>query len=101
MTSVYEPQLFDYLASLVPHLQLIWELVLLAEPIVVMAASPTVSAGVVHAIISLIWPLRTNVDYRPFFTIHDSEFKEYTAGKEPYVFSPVSYWSSVRPSSWA
>ena len=27
---------------------------------------------------SLISPLKFSGDYRPFFTIHDSEFKEYT-----------------------
>lgn len=27
---------------------------------------------------SLIAPLKYSGDYRPFFTIHDSEFKEYT-----------------------
>jgi hypothetical protein len=27
---------------------------------------------------SLIHPLQYCLDYRPFFTIHDSEFKEYT-----------------------
>ena len=29
-------------------------------------------------LISMIWPLKYVGDYRPYFTIHDNEFKEYT-----------------------
>uniref|UniRef100_A0A0K0DNY0 UDENN domain-containing protein n=1 Tax=Angiostrongylus cantonensis TaxID=6313 RepID=A0A0K0DNY0_ANGCA len=36
------------------------------------------------ALVSLITPLKYYNDYRPFFTIHDSEFKEYSAkGRAP------------------
>uniref|UniRef100_A0A671SUB9 DENN/MADD domain containing 6B n=1 Tax=Sinocyclocheilus anshuiensis TaxID=1608454 RepID=A0A671SUB9_9TELE len=64
--------------SVLIHVQMLWELMLLGEPVVVMAPSPTVSSETVLALVSAIAPLRYCGDYRPYFTIHDSEFKEYT-----------------------
>jgi len=43
-----------------------------------MAPSPTICSETVQALASLISPLHYCSDYRPFFTIHDTEFKEYT-----------------------
>uniref|UniRef100_A0A8C5FTS5 DENN/MADD domain containing 6B n=1 Tax=Gadus morhua TaxID=8049 RepID=A0A8C5FTS5_GADMO len=60
------------------HLQVLWELTLLGEPLVVMAPSPTMSSEIVLALVSSIAPLKYCSDYRPYFTIHDSEFREYT-----------------------
>ena len=48
------------------------------QPLVVMGTSPTVCANAVQSLVSLIHPLKYGSDYRPFFTIHDSEFKHYT-----------------------
>lgn len=88
--------------SLLVHVQVLWELVLLGEPLVVMAPSPALSSEVVLALVrygpiraqrgsrgganrrllrprSTIAPLRFCCDFRPYFTIHDSEFREYTS----------------------
>nr|SVE72831.1 EOG090X031T [Ceriodaphnia reticulata] len=70
--------LYSALAPLLPHLQMLWELLLCGEPLVVMATSPSMCSHVVQALVNLIHPLQYCLDYRPFFTIHDSEFKEYT-----------------------
>uniref|UniRef100_A0A672Z6J8 Uncharacterized protein n=1 Tax=Sphaeramia orbicularis TaxID=375764 RepID=A0A672Z6J8_9TELE len=64
--------------SMLIHLQMLWELVLLGEPLVIMAPSPTISSETVLALISSICPLKFCSDFRPYFTIHDSEFREYT-----------------------
>ena len=48
------------------------------QPLVVMTSVPTLCASAVQALVNLIFPLRFSLDFRPFFTIHDSEFKEYT-----------------------
>uniref|UniRef100_A0A672QXG5 Protein DENND6B-like n=1 Tax=Sinocyclocheilus grahami TaxID=75366 RepID=A0A672QXG5_SINGR len=64
--------------SVLIHVQMLWELMLLGEPVVVMAPSPTVSSETVLTLVSTIAPLHYCGDYRPYFTIHDSEFKEYT-----------------------
>ncbi|XP_003747684.1 protein DENND6A [Galendromus occidentalis] len=78
LSSVHEPDVFRALAPILNHVQLLWELVITCEPIIVMANSPCICAELVQALISLVWPLKFSSDYRPFFTIHDSEFKEYT-----------------------
>ena len=74
----YESQLYSCFGSMIQHLHLLWELVLLGEPIVIMAPSPTVSSEGVQSLVNLIKPLQYTCDYRPYFTIHDSELKEYT-----------------------
>ncbi|XP_076359066.1 protein DENND6A [Tachypleus tridentatus] len=76
--SVNESDIFRCLMPVLSHVQLLWELVLTAEPVVVMASSPTVCSELVQALVSMIWPLQYCADFRPYFTIHDSEFKEYT-----------------------
>ncbi|VDN02296.1 unnamed protein product [Thelazia callipaeda] len=64
------------LSFVVNYVQLIWELVLTGEPIVVLAHNPSECSSFVQSLISLIWPLRYANDCRPFFTIHDIEFRE-------------------------
>uniref|UniRef100_A0A672R0T5 Protein DENND6B-like n=1 Tax=Sinocyclocheilus grahami TaxID=75366 RepID=A0A672R0T5_SINGR len=78
LPSVHELDHFKCFQSVLIHVQMLWELMLLGEPVVVMAPSPTVSSETVLALVSAIAPLRYCGDYRPYFTIHDSEFKEYT-----------------------
>ncbi|KAL3983201.1 Stabilization of polarity axis family protein [Acanthocheilonema viteae] len=68
----------------VNHVQLLWELVLTGEPIVVLAQNPSECSTFVQSLISLIWPLRYSSDYRPFFTIHDVEFREYSSKIDPW-----------------
>uniref|UniRef100_A0AAZ3RDY1 UDENN domain-containing protein n=1 Tax=Oncorhynchus tshawytscha TaxID=74940 RepID=A0AAZ3RDY1_ONCTS len=78
LPTIHELDLFKCFQSFLIHLQMLWELMLLGEPVVVMAPSPTVSSETVLALVSSIAPLRYCCDYRPYFTIHDTEFKEYT-----------------------
>uniref|UniRef100_A0A3B4AAN9 UDENN domain-containing protein n=1 Tax=Periophthalmus magnuspinnatus TaxID=409849 RepID=A0A3B4AAN9_9GOBI len=68
----------DLFFSMLIHLQMLWELVLLGEPLIIIAPSPTVSSETVLALVSSICPLKFCCDFRPYFTIHDSEFREYT-----------------------
>ncbi|KAG8138598.1 hypothetical protein E2320_004477 [Naja naja] len=78
LCSVAELDLFRCFQSVLVHIQLLWELVLLGEPLVVVAPSPAMSSEVVLALASCLAPLKYCCDFRPYFTIHDSEFKEYT-----------------------
>ncbi|NXO25285.1 DEN6B protein, partial [Cisticola juncidis] len=78
LPSVHELDLFRCFQPVLIHIQMLWELMLLGEPMVVMAPSPTVSSEMVLALTSCLAPLRYCCDFRPYFTIHDSEFKEYT-----------------------
>lgn len=71
----------DIVASLLPlidSIHLLWELILLGEPIIVLATSPTQCCRVVTALIQIIRPLEYAGEFRPYFTIHDTEFKEFT-----------------------
>ena len=51
VASVAEPELFSALQPLLAHAQLLWELVITAEPLVVMAPTPSVSSHVVQALV--------------------------------------------------
>lgn len=87
------------------HVQMLWELMLLGEPLLVLAPSPDISSELVLALtrwvprlgqlgprvcsghscspsasgsLSCLQPLRFCCDFRPYFTVHDSEFKEFS-----------------------
>uniref|UniRef100_A0A8R1XUC9 UDENN domain-containing protein n=1 Tax=Onchocerca volvulus TaxID=6282 RepID=A0A8R1XUC9_ONCVO len=72
------------LLFVVNNVQLLWELVLTGEPVVVLAQNPSECSTFVQSLTSLIWPLRYSSDYRPFFTIHDAEFREYSSRTNPW-----------------
>ncbi|XP_033217598.1 protein DENND6A isoform X2 [Belonocnema kinseyi] len=106
LTSVYEDNIFQSLAVVVSHIHLLWELVLLAEPIVVMASSPTMCSRMVQALTALITPLKYHADHRPYFTIHDSEFKEYATDTQnppavilgvtnPFFAKTLQHWPHI------
>lgn len=78
LTSVFEIDIFNSLYCVLSHIHLLWELVLTGEPIVVIGTSPTDCSHMVQSLLSLISPLNYSSASRPYFTIHDSEFKEFT-----------------------
>ncbi|RZC38555.1 DENND6A, partial [Asbolus verrucosus] len=78
-TSVEDLNYFEILQPVLSHIHLLWELVLTSEPLVVMATSPTHCSSMVLALTRIISPLKFCGDYRPYFTIHDSEFKQFTS----------------------
>lgn len=47
-----------------------------------MGPSPTLVAQAVEALVSLIRPLKYYSDYRPYFTIHDTDFRDVTTKKQ-------------------
>lgn len=55
-------------------LWILWELILLGQPLLVLSPSPTLSSDAVFALASIISPLEYKGDFRPFFTIQDSDF---------------------------
>uniref|UniRef100_A0A665VTC1 DENN/MADD domain containing 6Aa n=1 Tax=Echeneis naucrates TaxID=173247 RepID=A0A665VTC1_ECHNA len=88
------------------HIQMLWELVLLGEALVVMAPSPAESSDTVLALVNCISPLRYCSDFRPYFTIHDSEFKEYTTRTQappsvilgvtnPFFAKTLQHWPHI------
>lgn len=85
IASVNELDLFHSLGFIVDHMYTLWELVLTAEPIVVIGTSPADCSHMVQTLVAIIAPLEYCAEARPYFTIHDSEFKEFTRdrGKTP------------------
>lgn len=81
IASIHDIDIFKSLQFFLPHIHLLWELVLIAEPIVVTGTSPTDCAHMVQSLMSLINPLSYCAESRPYFTIHDTEFKEFTQNK--------------------
>ncbi|KAG8576624.1 hypothetical protein GDO81_009912 [Engystomops pustulosus] len=106
ISSIHELDLFRSLQSVLMNLQLLWELVLLGEPLVIMAPSPTISSELVLALTGCISPLKFCSDFRPYFTIHDSEFKEYTTKTQappslllgvtnPFFIKTLQHWPHI------
>ncbi|XP_067325538.1 protein DENND6B isoform X2 [Anolis sagrei] len=106
LPSACEVDLFRCFQPVLIHVQMLWELVLLGEPLAVVGPSPAVSSEVVLALTSCVAPLRYCCDYRPYFTIHDSEFKEYTTRTQappnvllgvtnPFFIKTLQHWPHV------
>lgn len=106
LTSVHEIEIFRSLFSVITQIHLLWELVLIGEPIVVMGTSPDDCSYMVQSLISLIAPLAYCAESRPYFTIHDSEFKEFTQRPEgpppiiigvtnPFFNKPLQNWPHI------
>ncbi|KAJ1365658.1 hypothetical protein KIN20_026059 [Parelaphostrongylus tenuis] len=106
LTSVHEIDIYNALHTVVNHLQLLWELVLIGEPLLVMANTPQRCSSIVQALVCLISPLKYYNDYRPFFSIHDSEFKEYSTKSRapprvilgvtnPFFVKALDHWPHI------
>ncbi|XP_019399388.1 PREDICTED: protein DENND6B isoform X1 [Crocodylus porosus] len=106
LPTIHELDLFRCFQPLLIHIQMLWELMLLGEPVVVMAPSPTVSSEIVLALTSCLAPLKYCCDYRPYFTIHDSEFREYTTRTQappnivvgvtnPFFIKTLQHWPHI------
>ncbi|KAI6660555.1 Protein DENND6B-like [Oopsacas minuta] len=105
LASVNELNLTYILHSVLPQAGLLWELVLTNEPIFVVGTSPKLCSDFVQALVSLIHPLRYAEDYRPYFTVHDTTFSEYSKKTHvppgvilgvtnPYFAKVLEHWPS-------
>ncbi|XP_041080631.1 DENN/MADD domain containing 6Aa [Polyodon spathula] len=106
LPTIHEVDLFRCFGPVFFHIQMLWELVLLGESLVVMAPSPAESSETVMALVSCIAPLKYCSDFRPYFTIHDSEFKEYTTRTQappsvilgvtnPFFAKTLQHWPHI------
>lgn len=89
ISSVSEIDVFRSLACVISNIYTLWELVLTAEPIVVIGSSPAHTSHMVQSLVSLIAPLEYCSESRPYFTIHDSEFKEFTREHATKATNPL------------
>ncbi|KAE8612667.1 hypothetical protein XENTR_v10012941 [Xenopus tropicalis] len=106
LPTIHEVDLFRCFSPVLFHIQMVWELVLLGEPLVVMAPSPSQSSETVLALVGCISPLKYCSDFRPYFTIHDTEFKEYTTRTQappsvifgvtnPFFAKTLQHWPHI------
>lgn len=103
LSSVDEIDIYRSLFSILSHIHMLWELVLTSEPIVVMAPSPTDCSQMVQSLMSLITPLAYCAESRPYFSIHDSEFKEFTQrqqGPPPIILGVTNPFFSKTLQHW-
>ncbi|CAD5226957.1 unnamed protein product [Bursaphelenchus xylophilus] len=99
---VHETNFYESTKCIVAHLQTFWELVLISEPLIVLASSPSVCSKLVQSLVTLIWPLEFGGDYRPLFTIHDSDFNQITSAvpipnmilgvTNPFFSKALTHW---------
>lgn len=52
----------------------LWQLLVTAQPLLVVGLTPTETSAAVAALVSLMAPLACCTDFRPFFTIHDADW---------------------------
>lgn len=62
---------------------------LLGEPVLVVAPTPTLCSEAVSALVSIVSPLTVSVDFRPYFTIHDPDFARLNSMPPGQPFPPM------------
>lgn len=106
IASVHNQDCFTAFAAVINQLQLLWELVLTNQPLLVVSNSPIYTSLVVQSLVTSISPLQFSHEFRPFFTIHDSEFKEFTQETQspprvilgitnPFFVKALAHWPNI------
>lgn len=85
----HDSDIFGIYRGLLLQLWLLWELLLIGEPILIIAPTPPQCCEAVTALVSLVAPLLCSVDFRPYFTIHDPEFTHLNSLQEGDIFPPM------------
>lgn len=85
----HDSDIFGTFRGLLLQLWVLWELLLIGEPILVIAPTPPQCCEAVASLVSLVAPLLYSVDFRPYFTIHDPEFAHLNSLKEGDTFPPI------------
>ncbi|KAL1373092.1 hypothetical protein HN51_003105 [Arachis hypogaea] len=85
----HDSDLFGTFRSLLLQLWILWELLLIGEPILIIAPTPSQCCEAVASLVSLVSPLLCSVDFRPYFTIHDPLFARLNSIREGEAFPPM------------
>ncbi|XP_027331871.1 protein DENND6A-like [Abrus precatorius] len=85
----HDSDLFGSFRGLLLQLWLLWELLLIGEPMLVIAPTPPQCCEAVASLVSLVAPLFCSVDFRPYFTIHDPVFAHLNSVQEGEAFPPM------------
>ncbi|KAH9815938.1 hypothetical protein DFH28DRAFT_1163582 [Melampsora americana] len=87
-------------------LWLLWEILILAEPLVVFGSSPDLVSEAVTHLRNLIRPIPFQGDWRPYITIHDPDFPNLfnkskartgalIGATNPIILSNTQYWPHI------
>ncbi|KAH0938465.1 hypothetical protein HID58_005926 [Brassica napus] len=85
----HDADLFGVYRGLLLQLWTLWELLLIGEPILIIAPTPPQCSEAVACLVSLVAPLFCSVDFRPYFTIHDPGFARLNSLREGDAFPPM------------
>lgn len=85
----HDADLFGIFRGVLLQLWMLWELLLIGEPILIIAPTPPQCCEAVAGLVSLIAPLFCSVDFRPYFTIHDLEFARLNSLQDNDTFPPM------------
>eukprot|EP01132_Coremiostelium_polycephalum_P011137 gene11137-13642_t len=104
--------LYSNFKAISNKLWMLWEMVLLGHPMLVISPTPPTCSDSVLALVSLISPLQYCGDFRPYFTIHDTDFHKYTSYQatpnsenpippsilgvtNPFFLKTLSHWPNI------
>ncbi|KAJ8773096.1 hypothetical protein K2173_028273 [Erythroxylum novogranatense] len=85
----HDSDIFGSFRAILLQLWLLWELILIGEPILLIGPSPPQCCEAVASLVSLVAPLPCSVDFRPYFTIHDPEFALLNSLQQGETFPPM------------
>lgn len=85
----HDSDVFGVFRGILLQLWVLWELLLIGEPILIIAPTPPQCCEAVAGLVSLVAPLLCSVDFRPYFTIHDPEFAHLNSVQEGDTFPPM------------
>eukprot|EP00297_Palpitomonas_bilix_P005977 CAMPEP_0113873808 /NCGR_PEP_ID=MMETSP0780_2-20120614/3980_1 /TAXON_ID=652834 /ORGANISM="Palpitomonas bilix" /LENGTH=423 /DNA_ID=CAMNT_0000859503 /DNA_START=250 /DNA_END=1518 /DNA_ORIENTATION=- /assembly_acc=CAM_ASM_000599 len=68
--------LYRTFLPLLSDLWLLWEIMITGEPLFVFCPSPSACSEAIACLLDLVYPVIFQGDFRPYFTIHDPDFKE-------------------------
>lgn len=85
----HDSDIFGTFRGILLQLWVLWELLLIGEPILIIAPTPPQCCEAVASLVSLIAPLLCSIDFRPYFTIHDPDFAHLNSLQEGDTFPPM------------
>ncbi|XP_058080119.1 uncharacterized protein LOC131228243 isoform X2 [Magnolia sinica] len=85
----HDADLFGIFRGILLQLWVLWELLLIGEPLLIIAPTPPQCCEAVASLVSLVAPLPCSMDFRPYFTIHDRDFARLNSLSEGDPFPPM------------
>jgi hypothetical protein len=88
LNSLEDINIYSIFKNNIDFLIKLWELLILGESILIITPFPKVSCEAVLSCISIISPLFYAGDFRPYFTVHNSDFKHFIEMGKTHGYQP-------------